>query len=269
MEPVEVTLETALVDGQTKVDFEYEGKSYTGTLKEAWVNPEKELTVESVNAINGQVIPASTATELKFLVNGTEELTATEFEEKYEGYKVAFKYNKTGLDAKGNVNVAAGTYKYAVEVTGIKVLKPGTVTFTVKFEGIKETSTITVNVKAAQAVVGIKADATTARVTTGADVNFTLLDKDEEAMRAVTNVFYTATLADGTEADTATSVSSDANGVAKITAEAKAGVYTVNVYKEAEKENKLGSFTYEVVAVAGNVTKVPGSTRFLSKLVIR
>jgi putative cell wall-binding protein/low affinity Fe/Cu permease len=40
MEPVEVTLETALVHGQTEVTFSYEEVEYTATLKEAYVDPE-------------------------------------------------------------------------------------------------------------------------------------------------------------------------------------------------------------------------------------
>lgn len=305
---------------------------------------EGELKVVEISAINDQVLPTGDAeAELKFLVNGKEELTATEFDEKYgeEGYEVAYKYNFTGtLDSK-----AAGTYKYAVEVTdadgnvipedgvvaadfvdfklvdateatlvnsvalydnadeewtadtvavgdavtidakvwgnalgetseddenivkpgiatitssdptvayydnGIQILKAGTVTFTVKFVDIEETVDITVDVKLAQEVAGVEADTETARVATGADVKFTLLDKDGEAIRIdETEVFYTATLADGTEAETAASVKSNEFGVATIQAEAEAGVYTVNVYKEAAKENKLGSFTYEAVA---------------------
>jgi hypothetical protein len=342
------------VEGE-EVEFTIPEDKATVTVK---VTVEEEvveaLRVESVSAINNQVIPAGEATALKFLVNGTEELTAAEFDEKYgeEGYEVAFKFNFTPGFADGVVNKTAGTYKYAVEVTdadenvipeggvvaadfvefkvveateatlvnsialydgaggndgtneewtadtvavgdivtidakvwenalgetseddenivkpgiatitssdptvayydnGIQILKAGTVTFTVKFVDIEETVDITVDVKLAQEVAGVEADAKTARVATGANVKFTLLDKDGEAMRTATTVYYTATLADGIEG-AATSKASDAKGVTTITAEAEAGVYTVNVYKEAAKENKLGSFTYEAVAVAG------------------
>ncbi|MGG3887433.1 hypothetical protein ABEV63_26155, partial [Brevibacillus panacihumi] len=78
-----------------------------------------DLVVESVSAIAGTKIASGTATDLKFSVNGKEELTKAQFEEKYEGYTVTFKYNKTGAGygENGKVNAAAGTFKYAVQVT--------------------------------------------------------------------------------------------------------------------------------------------------------
>ncbi|MFC5557589.1 hypothetical protein ACFPN4_00415 [Ureibacillus thermophilus] len=76
-----------------------------------------ELKVESVRAINGTKIAQNVATDLKFLVNGEEELTKAEFEEKYEGYTVSFKYTKSGMPADGKVTVATiGKFKYAVQV---------------------------------------------------------------------------------------------------------------------------------------------------------
>jgi len=75
------------------------------------------LAVESVSAINDMTIAANEDVELKFLVNGEEELTKAEFEEKYEGYTVTFKYNRTDskLKATGEVN-SATSFKYAVQV---------------------------------------------------------------------------------------------------------------------------------------------------------
>ncbi len=94
------------------------------------------------------MLPANDAeAELKFLVNGKEELTATEFDEKYgeEDYTVAYKYNfNEELDAK-----EAGTYKYAVEVTdaeGNKLPEGGVVAADfVDFKLVDATKAVKVN----------------------------------------------------------------------------------------------------------------------------
>lgn len=67
----------------------------TKEILDAYKPATTKLTVTSVSAIN-QTIAANKATDLKFSVNGLEKLTKTEFEKKYEGYKVDFKYNKMG-----------------------------------------------------------------------------------------------------------------------------------------------------------------------------
>ena len=75
--------------------------------------------VESVSAINDTTIKSGVETTLKLSVNGKEELTKTEFEEKYEGYTVEFKYNFSGATAKERTGVVTKTsdFKYAVQVT--------------------------------------------------------------------------------------------------------------------------------------------------------
>jgi len=81
--------------------------------------PSEELEVVSVSAITGQVIPAGIETELKFLVNGKEELTAAQFAEKYgeEGYTVEFKYNFNANAVEKAGKVSKDTdFKYAVQV---------------------------------------------------------------------------------------------------------------------------------------------------------
>jgi len=125
------------------------------------------------------------------------------------------------------------------------VLKAGTVTFTVKFTGIKETSTITVNVKGDQKVTSIKADPKTAKVVPSATVKFTLLDQDGEVMRSNATVYYTATLADAETEGEIEELENVANGAAEITAPDnsswEAGVYTVNVYApKATNNNNTG-----------------------------
>lgn len=91
--------------------------------------------VTSVKAINDLKVAKGTATDLKFLVNGEEELTKAEFEEKFEGYKVEFKYNvatserdsKLGADHATGKVTAEDNFKYAVAVTnkdGEKVIEP-------------------------------------------------------------------------------------------------------------------------------------------------
>ena len=84
---------------------------------------ENSTEVTSVKAISDLKVAKGTATDLKFLVNGKEELTKAEFEKKYEGYKVSFLFNKTTADgdtfdkATGKVTVSkAETFKYAVQV---------------------------------------------------------------------------------------------------------------------------------------------------------
>lgn len=76
----------------------------------------KRLNI-TVIEITDTKIAKDVATELKFLVNNEEELTKAEFEEKYEGYTVTFKYTKTGMPANGKVTEASeGKFKYAVQV---------------------------------------------------------------------------------------------------------------------------------------------------------
>lgn len=80
--------------------------------------PPTDLKVETVSAIT-QTIASDVATDLKFSVNGKEELTKAEFEEKYEGYEAKFSFNTndlSGSKATGNVT-AAKDFKYAVQVT--------------------------------------------------------------------------------------------------------------------------------------------------------
>ncbi|MEJ9281457.1 hypothetical protein [Ureibacillus thermosphaericus] len=81
-------------------------------------------------AIN-QTIYSGEATDLKFSVNGEEELTKAEFEEKYEGYKVEFLFNTgalSGAKTTGKVTTS-DSFKYAVQVTDAEGNKlPETVT---------------------------------------------------------------------------------------------------------------------------------------------
>lgn len=77
------------------------------------------------SAINDLKIASNKATDLKFLVNEKEELTKAEFEEKFEGYQVEFKYNVATNDRENKLGAgyatgkvtATDSFKYAVEVT--------------------------------------------------------------------------------------------------------------------------------------------------------
>lgn len=317
--------------------------------------PPTDLKVETVSAINA-TIASGVATDLKFAVNGTEELTKAEFEEKYEGYTAAFLFNKTTgggqtFDKVTGKVTATDTFKYAVEVSkdgekvntataadfvevkveaatkavkvnevglvtskagatkfphssvvkneaafivatefqnalgqtnkdkkengdpvvsgfaapavksavsdqptvayydvenGITVLKDGKVTFTVEFDGIKEKSTITVDVKAKQELTSLQAvNKKVANTDTGVNLGIKFFDQDGEELHSAPTVYYTSTLAGKNE------------GVATTTAPdsfATEGKYTVNVYKTAGNKDKIGSLTIESVKVDADAT---------------
>lgn len=140
---------------------------------------------------------------------------------------------------------------YDLNSDKIVVLADGEVTFTVKFEDIKETKTITVQAVATQEVTAISADAQKVKAeTAGQTVTFTVLDQNNEAVRVdETEVFYTLTKSGDVEADAAVSVKTDATGKASVGVNKVAGDYTVNVYTKDDKKTKIGSFAVEAINV--------------------
>src|SRR5699024_9788639 len=60
----------------------------------------------------------------------------------------------------------------------IKVVKDGTVTFEVKFEGVEDTVKVPVTVKAKQTLTSIKTDAAKVKADEDTDIKFTVLDED-------------------------------------------------------------------------------------------
>ncbi|EGQ26775.1 flagellin hook IN domain protein subfamily [Sporosarcina newyorkensis 2681] len=307
-----------------------------------------------VSAINDTTIASNKSTELEFLVNGTDKVTATEFAEKYEGYSVTFLYNKSGAayGANGTVNVAtAGTFKYAVQVTDpegnkipeaplakdfaevkvvdatdavkvsevalydqngdkwennsvlesdnitidasvfenalgqkntdkdaagnpiaitsptvktavssdptvayyengtIKVLKDGTVTFTVSFVDLEDTAIVTVNAKKEQKATSIDAKAQTVKAAEAQNLVFKVLDQDGEVLRdASKQVFYTVTKKGENEATSAVATTAT-NGEVTLSQTLAEGEYTVNVYDKATKDKKFGTFTVKAVDI--------------------
>jgi hypothetical protein len=133
---------------------------------------------------------------------------------------------------------------------GIEVLTAGTVTFTVEFNGIEGTKTIQVTTKAPQELSSIKADAQKVQANLdGQVVKFAILDKDAQEMRTPATVYYTVT-AEGKTETTDPATEKTGTGSATITANFVKGLNTVNVYKEAAKTNKIGTFTVQAVDVA-------------------
>jgi len=99
-----------------------EGKSFEDAIAdlEPVTPPSEELEVVSVSAIDDMKIAKDKDVELKFLVNGEEEVTKAEFDEKYgeEGYTVEFKYTFSGAtedERAGKVN-KKNDFRYAVQV---------------------------------------------------------------------------------------------------------------------------------------------------------
>lgn len=88
------------------------------TYTNIWYPLNYEYIARLLSAITA-TIAKNAPTDLKFLVNNKEELTKSEFEEKYEGYTVNFLFNTSALSSSkttGNVT-ASSDFKYAVQVT--------------------------------------------------------------------------------------------------------------------------------------------------------
>lgn len=264
------------------VDFKFSNPTVKATLSEGKVSATEDFkyaveikdkdgnavnTVANTDYVTVKVAEAATAVKVNELglVDGSAVKFAHESVLKGETAKiVATKYeNALGQDEKslveGTANkvVTAPTVKNVVssdptiayydKTDGIKVLKDGKVTFTVEFNDIEEKSTIEVNVKKEQTVASAKAaDQKIANDASSIDLGIKFYDEAEEELHAAPTVYYTTTLAGKNEASTATET-------APVAADfTTAGVYTVNVYKAADKKEKLGSFKVESVEVAAN-----------------
>lgn len=168
-------------------------------------------------------------------------------------------FDPTG-DAKPNVESAESsdiTVAY-YDAGVIKVIGDGEVTFKVKFENIKDPVEIKVNVASSQEIKSIKAEDVKVKAGEATAVKFNVLDANKEAYLADTNnkIFTTVTAAGKTEADKAVAAPATTTGEVTLTGnEFAKGETVVNVYADADKKVKLGSFTVTGVDVSGNPDK--------------
>ncbi|MED3500132.1 hypothetical protein P4479_16985 [Brevibacillus agri] len=126
----------------------------------------------------------------------------------------------------------------------IKALKPGTVTFTVKFTGVEKTVAVPVVIKAAQEATSVVENGTTIKVKANAatDVNFTVNDQYSEKLRKNSTLTVKVIDKDGNE--TSTNVTAVAGKGTIAGFNKAAGEYTVKVLNGT---NEIGSFTIKAV----------------------
>ena len=123
--------------------------------------------------------------------------------------------------------------------------KDGKVTFTVTFEGDQfkgQEFKLEVTAKAEQKATSIEAKDLKVKADEAQTFDIKVLDQDGEEMRKDTDLFYTSTATGKPEAAKATKVEGDVKFAA--------GNHVVNIYADAEKKTKLGSFKVEAVDVS-------------------
>lgn len=146
------------------------------------------------------------------------------------------------------------TAYYDTATKEIVVLKDGKVTFDVKFADIKETVKVEVTVKAEQKAVGIKTEASKVEAGKESTVKFTVVDKDGEVYLKDGAKVQVTTKA-GTEEESAVKEIALVKGEASFKHTFVKGETVVTVYADAEKKEKLGSFTINAVDTEGNPDK--------------
>ncbi|MEJ8544131.1 hypothetical protein [Brevibacillus borstelensis] len=129
----------------------------------------------------------------------------------------------------------------------IKALKPGNVTFTVKFTGLEKTVSVPVVVKAAQEATSIAEAGQTLKVKAGEATNVDFTVNDQFAQKLRTNATLTVKVLDKDNNETSATVTATA-GKATISDFNKAeGDYTVKVLSG---DTEIGSFTVKAVDLA-------------------
>lgn len=122
--------------------------------------------------------------------------------------------------------------------------KDGKVTFTVTFEGDQfkgQEFKLDVTAKAEQKATSIEAKDLKVKADEAQKFDIKVLDQDGEEMRTKTELFYTSTATGKPEAAKATKVED---------VKFAAGNHVVNIYADADKKTKLGSFKVEAVDVS-------------------
>ncbi len=187
------------------------------------------------------------------VLDGKVKFDAAEYEnvlgEKNTDEEEPFTGTKPAVESAVSSDIATAYY----DGDKIVVLQDGEVTFDVKFAGIEETVKVPVTVKAEQKPASIKTETTKVTAAVESNVNFTVLDKDGEVYQGAEKVHVT-TKAAGEEESVATETTLT-KGIGKVTHTFAKGETVVTVYADAEKKEKLGSFTINAIDTDKNPDK--------------